>query len=359
MMTKITQQCIGIDVAQKELVCSCAQRNESGAIKIIAHQTFANSEKGLKALVKWKKKLKEEALAIQFVMEVTGVYHQKAALFLHANGYDVALVLPNKAMHFQKTLDIKTITDKTSADALAQMGIEKQLSNWEPPLPVYNLLKKLSRERNQLVAERTAIKNELHAECAGAWANKNSIGRMNKRIALLRNQMTEIEKEMQEVVNTTPELKQKLKFVCSVPGVAFITAIAVVAETNGFHLIKNKRQLISYAGMDVIVKDSGTSVKSKARISKKGNKYLRKAIHLPALSAIRHDTKMKNIFVRLVSKHGIKMKAAVAVQRKLLEIIYTLWKKEELYDNEFKLKQDHHKNIGQATNELTLSKLVQ
>ena len=358
-MTTIIQQSIGIDVSQKELVCSFAHKDESQGFKISANKTFSNTEKGFKELVKWTNKLKQENVSIQFVMEVTGVYHEKAALFLHTNGYDVALVLPNKSMHFQKTLDIKTITDKTSANALAQMGIEKQLKNWEPAHPVYNLLKQLSRERNQLVEERTGIKNQVHAENAGAWPNKGSISRMKKRIVLINNQLKEVEKEMRQVVSTTPELNRKLKFVCSIPGVAFITAVAVIAETNGFHLIKNKRQLVSYAGMDVIVKDSGTSVKSKPRISKRGNKHLRKAVHLPALSAIRHDEKMKSLFVRLVGKHGIKMKAAVAVQRKLLEMMYTLWKKEEMYVIRFEHKANDQKNVEQATEVLALPKLVQ
>ncbi len=105
----------------------------------------------------------------------------------------------------------------------------------------------------------------------------------------------------------------------------YLTAATVLAETNGFELIRNKRQLTSYAGLDVKEKQSGTSVKGKPRISKKGNKYLRKAMHLPALAAIRNDERFKAIFVRLVSKHGIKMKAAVAVQRKLLEMIFILF----------------------------------
>ncbi|MFK5037183.1 IS110 family transposase, partial [Klebsiella pneumoniae] len=70
-------------------------------------------------------------------------------------------------------------------------------------------------------------------------------------------------------------------------------------------------------------------------MSKQGNKYIRKAVYLPALSALRSDDHMKCVFVRLVSKHGIKMKAAVAVQRKLLELIYTLWKKQEMYDPDY------------------------
>ena len=63
-------------------------------------------------------------------------------------------------------------------------------------------------------------------------------------------------------------------------------------------------------------------------------------MHLPALVAIRHDERFKAIFARLVSRHGIKMKAAVAVQRKLLEMIYTVFKTKKKYDKEhFKNEQ--------------------
>ena len=87
-------------------------------------------------------------------------------------------------------------------------------------------------------------------------------------------------------------------------------------------------------------KQSGTSVKGKPRISKKGNKYLRKAMHMPALAAIRNDERFKAIFARIVSKHGIKMKAAVAVQRKLLEMVYTLYKNQMVYDKGYLTKNE-------------------
>lgn len=119
-----------------------------------------------------------------------------------------------------------------------------------------------------------------------------------------------------------------------------LTAAIVLAETNGFELIRNKRQLSSYAGFDVKEKQSGTSIKGKPRISKKGNKYLRKAMHLPALAAIRHDERFKAVFTRIVARHGIKMKAAVAVQRKLLEMIFTLATKKVNYDKVYLTKQE-------------------
>ena len=118
---------------------------------------------------------------------------------------------------------------------------------------------------------------------------------------------------------------KKINTITTIPGVGKLTAVIVLAETNGFELIKSKKQLVSYSGLDVKLKDSGTSVKSKPRISKKGNRHLRKAMYMPALAAMRYNENHKAIFVRLVSKHGIKMKAAVAVQRKILELIYMLF----------------------------------
>ena len=113
----------------------------------------------------------------------------------------------------------------------------------------------------------------------------------------------------------------------------------VLAETNGFELIRSKKQLVSYSGLDVKLKDSGTSVKGKPKISKRGNRHLRKAVHMPALSAMRFNEHHKAVFVRLISKHGIKMKAVVAVQRKLLELIYTIFKTDKAFDKDYQQKE--------------------
>jgi hypothetical protein len=70
-------------------------------------------------------------------------------------------------------------------------------------------------------------------------------------------------------------------------------------------------------------------------------------MHLPALAAIRHDQRFKAVFVRLVAKHGIKMKAVVAVQRKLLEMTYTIYKTQKPYDKKY-LQWDEPEIINQA-----------
>jgi transposase len=303
--------------------------------EVYAHKTFSNTEAGFIALIIWIKKQMDQDIEVRFVMEATGVYHESLAYFLTGKGFEVSIVLPNKISNYFRTLDVKTVTDKTASEAITLFGLERRLDTWQQPKGLYKQLRQLTRERGQLVEERTAIKNQLHAEQAEARPNKKTISRIKKRIELLNKQEKEIKTEIEELIKEDREMKRMLIIICSLPGVGLLTAVTVLAETNGFDLIRNKRQLASYAGFDVKEKQSGTSVKGKARISKKGNKYLRKAMHFPALTAIRHDERFKAIFARLVSKHGIKMKAAVAVQRKLLEMIYTLYTTRTVYDKAY------------------------
>jgi transposase len=302
---------------------------------LYSRKTFPNTLKGFIALVLWVKKLADEQTVTRFVMEATGVYHESLAYFLDSKGYEVSIVLPNKISNYMRTLEIKTITDKTAADAIAAFGLGRKLNKWKRPKKVFKTLRQLTREREQVIQMRTMAKNQLHAEQTEAEPNASSIDRVKKQIVFFTKQEKEIRSEILALSKEDSELQKPIKNICSVPGVGLLTAATVLGETNGFDLIRNKRQLASYGGYDVKEKQSGTSVKGKPRISKRGNKHLRRAMHLPALTAIRHDERFKAIYARLVSKHGIKMKAAVAIQRRLLEMIYTIYKKNTPYQRDY------------------------
>ena len=334
-MKKIVKQVVGVDVAQKELVVCLGKMYDDLTPELYASQTFANTTNGFVAFVQWTNKLSDAGLPVRYVMEATGVYHESLAYYLNEQGLEVSIVLPNKISNYARTLEIKTVTDKITSEAIARFGLERKLDNWKPASPVYKKLKQLTRERDQLVQARTAAKNQLHAEQSEAQPNKTTIARVRKLIDLFDKQEQEIKIELAALVKQNEPVKLKVDLITSIPGVGSLTAVTVLAETNGFELIRNKKQLTSYAGLDIKEKQSGTSVKGKPRISKKGNRFLRKSMHLPALTAIRHDERFKAIFVRLVSKHGIKMKAAVAVQRKLLEMIFIIYKTNKTYNKEY------------------------
>lgn len=334
-MKKIVKQVVGIDVAQKELVVCLGRMYDDWTPELYANKTFANTANGFAALTLWVKKLTEESNPVRYVMEATGVYHESLAYFLEGKGLEVSIVLPNKISNYLKTLEGKTITDKTASEGIARFGLERKVDSWKRPAEIFRKLKQITRERDQLVVERTLVKNQLHAEETEAYPGKESIARMKARIELLDKQIVQIKEEMNAFLKQDKAVNESVKLITSIPGVGILTAVTVLAETNGFELIRNKRQLASYAGFDVKEKQSGTSVKGKPRISKKGNRHLRKAMHMPALAAIRNDGSFKALFTRLVSRHGIKMKAAVAVQRKLLEMIYTMYKTNTVFDKDY------------------------
>lgn len=340
---RVLKQVLGVDVAQKELVVSLGRKFADLSQEIYTHKVFRNTERGMDDLLKWTKKLTLENKPLLFVMEATGGYHEKFAYFLEEKGYKLSIILPNKISNFIRTLDVKTVTDKTCSEAITQFGLERKLTEWKRPNKIYKSLKQLTRERDQVVNERVVAKNQLHAEESEAFPHENTLKRIKERIKFLNKQEAEIKQDLEYIKDD--EVKSKIRLITTIPGVGDLTATIILAETNGFELIKNKKQLTSYAGLDVKEKQSGTSVKGKPKISKKGNRSIRKAMHLPALTAIKHDENYKTLFARLVAKNGIKMKGVVAVQRKLLELIYIIYKNNTIYDKDFEKKKREQQSM--------------
>lgn len=342
-MREVVKQVLGVDVAQKELVVTLGRMFNDLTIDLYGYKVFRNNKTGIISLLKWVKSQIKEDIKVQFVMEATGVYHQKFAYYLYEKGYNLSIVLPNKISNYMRTLDTKTVTDKTASQAICQFGLERNLDNWNRPKKIYKELQQLTRERDQIVDMRVMVKNQLHAENAEAYPNKGSLKRMNARIKFLNKQEKEIKNDIQKIVNQDSKLQQEIEDICTIPGVGILTAIIVLAETNGFELIRNKKQLTSYAGLDVKEKQSGTSVKKKARISKQGNRSLRKAMHLPSLSAVKYNKSHRELYKRLVAKSGIKMKGLVAVQRKLLELIYIIHKNNTTFNKDYEQEKRANK----------------
>ncbi len=342
-MKKVLKQTVGIDVAFKELVVTFGQLLGDFSIEFIGYKVFKNSHSGFLLLTDWVEKLADSQISLQYVMEATGVYHEKLAYYLDDKQNEVCIILPNKISNYMRTLESKTVTDKSCSQAISQFGLERKLDLWSKPKKAYKKLQQLTRERDQIVQERSIIKNQIHAEKSEAEPNQRSLERMESRIKFLNTQEKEIKLDIDEITKADIEIQKILQRMTTIPGVGTLTAVTILAETNGFELIRNKSQLVSYAGLDVKEKQSGTSVKGKPRISKKGNRNLRKSVHLPALSAVKWDENFKKIYARIVEKHGIKMKALVVIQRKLLELIYVIFKTETVYD------KDYHKNSVQLT----------
>ena len=325
-LKQVLKQSIGLDVSKDTVAACFSQREIGNPFRILSSRTFSISATGFKQLHEWIVRQQDPTADLHLLMEATGVYYEDLAYFLQGKSYRVSVLLPNKTAAYAKSLDYKTKTDKIDAKKLAQMSLERELMQWTPPNEDMLKIKRLCRERAELTGEKVAFKNRLHAKNHAHAPLEQSINRAKAALKFIDGQIKEIEKEIKAAVDHDPDIKQRIDNVCSISGVALITAATIVSEANGFTLFKNKGQLVSFAGYDVVENQSGTSVESPTKISKKGNHRIRKALHFSALVAVKYEPEFKNLYDRVFATTKIKMKAYVAVQRKLLVLIYTLYK---------------------------------
>lgn len=335
MTNSIICQNVGIDISKSSISVAIAQKKLDQTVVILSSKTFDNHSMGFQKMDKWVEQFSDKSIEVHYTMEATGVYYEALAYWLFERQKPVSVVLAKQAKTYAQSLNIKSKTDDIDARVLAQMGVERKLSSWSAVSKQMRTLKHLSRERNALIEQQTVVKNQLHALKHSHEPEQRSIDRIEKHLFLIQEQIKEIEEDMKTILVNDPALKERIKNVCTIKGVGLITAIAIIAETNGFALFNSRSQLVCYAGYNVVQKQSGSSVNAPGRISKKGNKHIRKTLYFPALTAITYDQQMSGISERIHQKTQIKMKGIVAVQRKLLVLIYTLFKNNQPFDENY------------------------
>ena len=331
------KHCVGIDVTMDFLDCCFGTSDSFQNQKFGKSKRFGNTQEGFKELLKWvnQQKLVTELV---FVMEATGVYYEHLAYFLSEHECNLSVLLPNIVKHYSKSLNVKTKTDCKDSEVLCRLGLERKLVNWNMPTKIMRNLKFFSREYREIKYKINQIKNQLHARQHSHDCPSSTEKRMNRQLALLETQVVEIEAELRVLVMSDSEFYEKIQKVCSIPGVSFITVVCIVAETNAFALITNTRQLASYAGLDIQQNQSGNRI-GKTRISKKGNSFIRHSLYMPALCASRFNPIMKDFYNNLKDRKPAKKIAVTAVARKLLVLIYILWKNNDVFNSSYEQKK--------------------
>jgi len=327
---------VGLDIASKKIdVCmSVIDRNQR--VVVVSSSSFLNTLKGFKDLDDWIiRKQKEKEVPLVLCMEATGVYHENCALYFSERKYNTSIILPNKAKHYLISLGLKSKNDSIDAKGLSKMGAEQCLELWQPMGKFFYELRQFTRQHQNLQEQKTVFNNQLHALELAMYKNKKMIKQQKDIIKLFDKQVKELEKLMKNLIESDEVVKQKVANICKIKGIGLLSVATVLAETNGFELFKNYKQVVSYAGFDVVERESGMST-GKTKISKKGNSRIRRALFMPSFVAVKHKEKaLVDLYERTFAKHGIKMKSYVAVQKKLLVLIYHIWKKNEEYNSDY------------------------
>ena len=334
-MIELLKYSVGIDVSKEKFDACISVIDITQRVDVKATRKFDNTPSGIRQFIQWIKKHKKVDIQLVVLMEATGVYYERIALKMHDQDFDVAVVLPNKAKKYIQSIGYKSKNDKIDAKALAQMGAEQRLDLWQPFSDKTYEIRNLTRQNEDLQKERTAILNRIESQNYAQKQNKLVLRQLKSMLKLIDKQIDQVKLEVERCINEDDVLKEKVENINTLKGVGMLTIATVIGETNGFLLIKNQRQLVSYAGYDVVENQSGKRA-GKTRISKKGNSHIRRALHFPAFNVVRYNPcSFGQLYQRAYESSGLKMKGYVAVQRKILVLIYTLWKKNETYDENY------------------------
>jgi len=334
-MSDLLKYSVGIDVSKAELDLNFSSIDNSQTVKVKATRKVKNSPSGHRELIQWAEKHRKEDIPLFFIMEATGVYYENIAALLYSEGHNVSVTLPNKAKKYIQSIGYKSKNDRIDAKGLARMGAEQKLSLWQPFSENIYQLRMLTRQNEDLQKQRTATLNRIEAQMNSCYSDEFVCKQLKAVVELLEGQIAEIKTQIEKCIAKDPDIKERTDNLLAIKGLGLVTVAAVIAETNGFVLFSNQKQLVSYAGYDVVENQSGKRA-GKTRISKKGNSHIRRAMHLPAFNMVRYaQGNMPAHYLRVYERTGMKMKAYVALQRKLLVIMYSLWKKNEPYDSDY------------------------
>lgn len=298
---------------------------------------IAQTPKGRKAAVKKLIALKP----LSVVMEATGIYYLDLALELNAAGLPVSVINPKSSRNFAKLVLQHSKTDAIDAQLLAEYGERMTPRLWTPPSPAQLELRAIGRHINRLIGHCTRAKNELHALKATETTSAMLIEDEEEAIAMFGKRIERFRQAGRDIIAGCPALQEQFDHMVAAPGMGDVSTFAVLAELTILPVTLKSSQVSRYAGLDVRLNQSGTSVDKPGRLSKGGNAYLRSAMFMPAMSAIRCDPYVKAFYDALIGRGKRKMQAICAVMRKYLTGLWACMHAGEDFDTAKLFSEKH------------------
>ncbi|HEX2965271.1 MAG TPA: IS110 family transposase [Syntrophorhabdaceae bacterium] len=310
----MSQSFIGIDISKNNLDVHVLPEGLSFS--------YPYETKVIKALIKKLKSFTPELV----VLEATGGYEISIGIALADAKLKVAIVNPRQVRDYARALGQLAKTDKIDAYVIARFAQDiKPEARGHMTFKELEL-KSLVARRQQLVEMRCAEINRLSR--TGVTQVKNGI---QKVIRVLDAQIKVIDQELNIEIKNNPTWSKKLHLITSFKGVGDNTAHTLLFGLPELGNL-NRGQIAALVGIAPFNRDSGM-FRGKRTISG-GRANIRKALHMPALSAAtRWNHALKEFYCRLIAK-GKKHKVALtACMRKMLITLNAMLKNNQMYNS--------------------------
>lgn len=270
------------------------------------------------------------------VMEATGIYHLRLAVFLHANGIAVSVINPLVIKRYGQMSMSRTKTDKSDAKLIHSYALLVTPSAWEPD-PIHSVeLQQLCAYERLLIKQRTALNNHLLSIRHCPHSSVVVVRELELQLADIDRSIAAIDAERTALVQQ--HYAQEFACMTSIPGVGRKTAVTLLAMVKGFEDFKNAKQVCSYFGLAPRIFQSGSSINGKAKICKLGMGRIRQLLYMCARSASRYNTACKNLYERLLGQGKPKKLALIAVTNKLVKQLFAIVKRNQKYSPNYENK---------------------
>jgi transposase len=316
----------GIDVSAASLSVALIKAEQH-----LVQREFSNTASGHRLLLVW---LGQCGAMVRVALEATGVYALDLALALDADAHcQVAVLNPKLVNRFAQTL-VRNKTDAADAVVLAEYSRRMPFTPWSRPSVEQLRLRALGRYIASLTTELTGVKNQLHAAQICSLTPRVILLDLKQAQTRLERRLAKMRQEARKLVAADHLLQRRFDLLTTMPGIAETSALSILCELVMLPPEMTVRQWVAMSGLDPSHRESGTSVHQPARISRAGNRHLRRALYMPALSAARHDPHLRAFYRALVERHKTALQALMAVARKMLHAIFGIFKSDKPYDGQ-------------------------
>lgn len=285
---------------------------------------FDNSESGVAEIIAWLKTLPAPLV----VLESSGGCEDLAARELYRAGISFSIVNPAQVRQFAKGIGILAKNDRIDAFVLARFGDGVRPRLTEYPDPLKQQLDQAVARRSQLVEMLAVEKTRAHQAAPAVRRNIQS------HIRWLEKQIKDYEREIRDLIRSSPSWMEKNDLLQSMPGVGDTTAFVLIADMPELGKC-NKGEIASLAGLAPMDQDSGRY--RGQRHIRGGRRSVRKALYMAAMSAIRHNERIREFYQRLRKAGKPAKKALVACARKMLTILNQMLRTRTRFEEELML----------------------
>lgn len=289
---------------------------------------FKNNEFGFK---KFAKLLNDKS---HCVMEATGYYHYQLAYHLLETGIKVSVENPLSVKRFIQMKLSRVKTDKSDSKLICDYAEQVDLKLWQGTSKNEIESLQITRLLSVYTKQSTMLKNKLHGEAVLGNPSKEVVSSLNRSLKQLEKEIKTLEDKLLKLVkHSHQDLLTRLE---TIPGIGRKTAIMLVVLTGGFERFSRASELCSYAGLTPVIRQSGSSVNGRSRISKIGNQKLRNLLFMCSFNACKYNKACRDLYERIVAKEKSKKLALIAVCNKLLKQAFAIAKSGLIYDDNYR-----------------------